>query len=825
MAVVVQGMQGIHALNSDADFSKQSVAQNQTPLDAPCSMQWRTPEGVHLFGIRHLSPAGAWHIRQFLDQIKPQLVLVESPHDTEELIDDLIQTRVKPPVAALCYTSDTPIQSLLYPLARYSPEYQALLWARKHRKQSRFIDLPSNIRTALAQINDQLKVKDMQQQAEAMNQALPEAQQNRLNFYRFNQDLYKKTAELGGESDYEAYWERHFEHNNETGAYLRTVALHSAELRRMTDSWEKDADPLAASINALREAYMQRRIHEAIQEGFAPEKIVAIVGAYHVSGLTRNTPMDDAELAALPRRETRITLMPYTYYRLSSFSGYGAGNNAPYYFELLFDALEKGALAELPARYITELSRFYRQKQGYSSTAQAIEAVRLARSLQYLHGGLLPTLQDLHDAAVATLAKGNFAAIAESFAALDVGTRVGSLPQGVSRTPIQDDLYRQLKVLLLEKYRSPVAQTIDLDIRENRRAKSEATAFRDLHRSVFFNRLLFLDVGFVSPLPVDSGVTAIESWSLCWDEEVEIRVVESAIYGDTVEAATAYLLKEKLEKSDDVREVADLVKKTCNCELKDLNLDALKKLQAIGSLTEDFVGTAAATATINSLVQYGTVRRFDTQPLAPILRQLFLKAALLLYGAAVCDEDTARNILNAMEALHIIAKQSRESETLEVNDELWLAQLHLLAKADDRNPLIAGFSLALLLERSGVSDDELAIELSRRFSAGVLPETSAAWFEGLSKYNHSALLSRRPLWLQLDSYLKDLDEETFKRILVALRRAFSGFTAHEKNDMAQILTELWSVDAGSITESVNTVNAQEETALEGLKDFDLGGLL
>ena len=48
--------------------------------------------------------------------------------------------------------------------------------------------------------------------------------------------------------------------------------------------------------------------------------------------------------------------------------------------------------------------------------------------------------------------------------------------KGVSQTSIQDDFERELQRLKLEKYRSTVAQAIGLDLRENRRVKSEEAA-------------------------------------------------------------------------------------------------------------------------------------------------------------------------------------------------------------------------------------------------------------------------------------------------------------------------------------------------------------
>ena len=53
--------------------------------------------------------------------------------------------------------------------------------------------------------------------------------------------------------------------------------------------------------------------------------------------------------------------MPYSYFKLSSQSGYGAGNHAPAYFELLWEALEAGDIHELPNRYLSLVARQMRE--------------------------------------------------------------------------------------------------------------------------------------------------------------------------------------------------------------------------------------------------------------------------------------------------------------------------------------------------------------------------------------------------------------------------------------------------------------------------------
>ena len=77
-----------------------------------------------IFGIRHLSPAGAWHLRELLDKLMPELVLIEGPSDFSEEIVCLPDKNTKPPIAIMAYTSEPPVRTILYPFARYSPEYQ-----------------------------------------------------------------------------------------------------------------------------------------------------------------------------------------------------------------------------------------------------------------------------------------------------------------------------------------------------------------------------------------------------------------------------------------------------------------------------------------------------------------------------------------------------------------------------------------------------------------------------------------------------------------------------------------------------------------------------
>ena len=58
-----------------------------------------------------------------------------------------------------------------------------------------------------------------------------------------------------------------------------------------------------------------------------------------------------------------------------------------------------------------------------------------------------------------------------------------------------------LEGLKLAKFQTEKPQELDLDLREDRFVKTEASAFLDRNRSTFLNRLALLGVSFAAPLP------------------------------------------------------------------------------------------------------------------------------------------------------------------------------------------------------------------------------------------------------------------------------------------------------------------------------------
>lgn len=789
----------------------------------------------HIFGIRHLSPAGAYYIRKYLDRIDPQLVLIEGPSDFTELIGDLGAKEVKPPVAVMAYTQNLPIQTVLYPFAVYSPEYQAVLWAQEHGRLCRFCDLPSEVFLGLEeqrqiQWREQLlgeKVKeDAKKDAElgteeepgtekefgikAESETVPKDREQRTT------DVYRRLDELSDDGDSETFWERTMEHAADEEGYRKGSGEFGSSLRALSmgDSQEDEE-------NRLREAYMRREIARAVKEGTDPERIVVVTGAFHVDGLSGGEkPMTEKEFKKLPRLEAKKTLMPYSYFRLSERSGYGAGNHAPAYYEFLWEGLCRQIPDYAARRYLSSLAAYQREHGGMVSSAEIIEALRLAFSLAELHGSRLPVLKDLRDGAVTCMGHGKLSEISLAVADTEIGTGIGSLPEGVSQTSIQSDFNRWLKELRLEKYKSVTAQELSLDLREKLTVKSERSAFLDLERSFFLHRLKVLGIAFASPQAVrQERATWAEQWILRWTPEAEIQIVEAVLKGDTIQQAASFQLKERTMGAG-IAGIAAVIEEACNCGMPTSMEYAVKALQETAVDAAAVTEIAETAGRLSLVLRYGDIRRLNREPLIPILSQLSLRACLILPGECVCDDGAAKEMARAIMTLHEVFVNHDF-----LDRQRWIQVLTEVAARDDLNTRLSGLGAAILLEMGEMDSQELGREVQRRLSKGIPAELGAGWFEGLSMKNHYALIARLTLWEKLSEYLEELDDEEFKRALVFLRRAFADFSSEEKNQIAENLGEIWQVNPSIASEVLNGPVSQEELSLlSGLDDFDFGDI-
>jgi len=767
----------------------------------------------NIFGIRHLSPAGAFYLRKYLDEKKPKLVLVEGPSDFNDMMSDMVDKRSIPPIAIMAYTKEENVRTILYPFAKYSPEYQAILWCNEKRVECKFFDMPSDAFLALGNDEDDEDDEDDEEinDKEIDDEKIIDSKINTNNTDNTDSklDVYEKLDLVSGEGGEEDFWERTMEHIKDCKSYHEGANLFGSKLREMTK--EKDSDWQEI---ILRESYMKSQIRKYVDSGISPNDIVIVCGSYHVDGLLDWRKEEDVKIKTV---SSMHTLMPYSYYRLSTRSGYGAGNKAPSYYHLLWESLNLDDDMNTSVKFLTNVARYLREKGNMVSSASVIEAVRLAKALSYLRGDNVVTLRDLKDACITCFAEGKEIILSEAFAFYEIGTRIGSLADGVSKTCIQDDFYQCLKNLKLEKYKSAVNQNLSLDLRENRRVKSKEAAYLDLNRSFFLHRLRVLGIEFAKINNIyQEKASYAENWTLAWTPEVEISLIESALIGDTIKLAVCTKLSEQIKSEKSIQKIAKDMEDAFLCGLSNIVKASISALQALSIDAVSIEEMAECMEHLTSIINYGSIRKIDYKPLRPVMNQLYYHYCMLLPQFCFCDENASSQIILSIER---VDKCNQILDFLE--DDEWIKVLDNIAKRDDLNTKISGFCTAILLERGILDIEQLEAEVSRRLSKGIPADLGSAWFEGLAMKNHYALINRLYIWEMLDTYIQSLDDEEYKRALLFLRRTFCEFSANEKHMIAENLGEVWGLDGLSVSEAVNSnLDKEASEMIDELEDFD-----
>lgn len=738
------------------------------------------------FGVRHLSPACGFYVEQFLEKIKPDVVLIEGPSDLNGLISSLCSVQADMPAAILAYTVKAPINTVMYPLAEFSPEYRAMLWAERNNIPVRFCDLPSE---CILCDDEEDEYQDGKSKGES---------------------VYEKLEKISG-LDNDTFWEYNFEHCENYSDFISAVDEYGKSLRELSES---DAH------NELREAFMRKTIYESEQEY---KTVAVITGAFHTYGLKgKNFTEEDKKLTAnLKKVQTKATLMPYSYYRLSSRSGYGAGSKAPAYYEILWKNRLKGTLSDAKTEYLSRIASYQRKNDFSASSAEVIESVRLAETLCAMRGGVLPSMSDLRDAAVTCMGHGSFGKISLACADVEIGTKIGTLPDGTVCTSVQEDFMRQLKDLKLERFRKAKGEELELDLRENLRVKSEKSAFLDLNRSAFLHRLNICGIGFgEKEARQQDNATWKEKWIISWSPETEIQIVEASLNGDTIEMVANFLLNSRLITAESLSDTAGVLSDAFECGLEECVKTAVNVVQKLAVDCASPSDSGKTIHTLSGIIRFGSIRRIDTQPIEPLVQQLFLRFCLQLYSASICDRTASEELVTAI---------SRVNDACFAHDfldtERFIELLSELSESYEVNPLISGFACAILMERGKIDPQKLSELISRRLSKANPPTDSALWFEGLSKKNRRSLISRLSVWEKLVEFISELDDDDFKPVLICLRRTFGDFSPSEKSDIAENIGEVLGICAEQAAEFVMTaITEEEQESLDSLDEFDFGDI-
>jgi hypothetical protein len=705
---------------------------------------------LHLLGIRHHGPGSARSVLSALDDLAPDIVLVELPADVEPALRWVGHIDLVPPVALLSYVVTDPARAAFAPLASFSPEWQAIAWANAREVPVRAIDLPLAVTLARGmRRGGQTPASDLPQESMLEEAAPP--------------DPLRDLAAAAGDDDPERWWEDVIEHRGDGAPAFDAVAeaMYAARVGYV-----------ATGAELQREAHMRRAIRTARRDGF--ESIVVVCGAWHVpaldldSGPADGTPVpaasvDAATLRGLARTKVAVAWVPWTHQRLTARSGYGAGVESPGWYRHVFEHPGPDGVA----RFFVDAARLVRDRGGAASPDEVIAGTRLAASLAAMRDRPRVGLAEVLDAADAVT--GGLDLVRRE---LVIGDAIGEVPDAAPQVPLARDVAK-----LQKSARIPVTaqlRTVEVDLRTPQGRR----------KSHLLHRLVALGIGWgVQVEGRGSSGTFRETWEVRWDPDLSIRLIERAGYGTTLEAAATACLVERAAAASGVPELVGVVEQALFAELPLAVEPSVQRLSRLAATDPDVGRLLDVMPPLAAALRYGDVRGTDADTLRNVVDGIVVRIlAGLRVAARSLDDDAAALMserLSAFQgALAVLDHPAR-------HDGLPAVLVALAAGAG--HGLVEGRATRLLHDGAVWSADTVQRRVSQALSGGTPPARGAAFVEGFLAGSGSVLVHDTDLLGVLDGWVASLPHDAFDAIVVLMRRTFGAFEAAERRQLMAVL--------------------------------------
>ena len=770
---------------------------------------------THIFGIRHHGPGSARSLRQALETLQPDIILVEGPPDGDGMLPLLVHPEMKPPVALLVYVPDQPQRAVYYPFAVFSPEWQAICYGLSRGVPVRFMDLPQMYQLATDGVTDVTDVAtdvatdgvtdvtdgvtDVATDGvtDVTDGVLVESGGVEGSDCQTLEDEIRLDplgwlGRAAGYSDGERWWE-HLVEQRQDSTDLFAAILEAMRVLRV-ETLQATSEPI---IEVQREAYMRKMIRAAQREGF--QKIAVVCGAWHSPALIQMPPEkeDNVVLKGLLKIKVETTWVPWTYGRLSYKSGYGAGVESPGWYDHLWTITQaqdkpksqiqnpkskiQNPKSDVAIHWMTRVAQLLREEDLDASSAHLIEAVRLAESLAALRDRPLPGLSELNEATQTVLCFGSHLPMGLIHDKLIVGERLGEVPDETPMVPLQKDLQR-----LQKRLRMPAAATekiYELDLRNE----------NDLARSHLLHRLNLLGIRWGETQQARGTGTFKEKWRVQWQPEFVVKLIEAGIWGNTIlDGATAYAC-DQAQKATELPILTHLLDRVLLADLPDAVSKLMSRLQTEAAVSSDVVHLMEALPSLARILRYGNVRKMDSSVISHVVDGLVTRICIGLVGAcSSLDDDAATQMYQRIHQVNG-AISLLQNEAYLVS---WRQVLIQLSDWQFLHGLLSGYSCRLLLDARVFNTEEAARRMGLVLSTASEPPQAAAWVEGFLKGSGLLLLHDHILWQVLDSWVTQLNEDTFTALLPLLRRTFSTFSPAERRQMGERVRRGESVVVG-----------------------------
>ena len=751
---------------------------------------------LHVLGVRHHSPACARLVEASIRSLRPRWVLIEGPADMNGRLDELLLDH-EPPVALFTfYHREERTHASWSPFCRSSPEWVALRTAREVGATPLFMDLPAWTEPFEGIHNRYGDHHAGDERIAGLLDAL---------CARFRVD------------DQDALWDHLFE-----------LPLPLEELAARLDAYfeELRGDLPGGPRDGPREDFMLRFLGWALAEAEAQGgDVVAVCGGFHAPVLRREARPEGSTESPCPvppspeeGARSGSYLVPYSFHRLDSFTGYESGMPSPAFYDVVWAEGPEAA----PERLLRSAVERLRGKKQLVSAADVIAASSLAAALARTRGHACLARTDLLDGLAGALVKDALDAplpwsyrgmlrprtdplLVEVMAAFS-GDRSGRLDARTPRPPLLADALAWLAAHDLEPAGS--ARMVRLDL----------TAERDRTRSRGLHRLRVLGIpGFIrerGPAP-GSAEGFEEVWKIFDVFERESALIEAAAWGATLESAAAARLEEALLAADGrLATLARLLAEAVLVGLDGLGLRVLDQVALEVHREPSLVELGAATNRLAGLWRHDPLLGArGARQLGVILEAAFDRGLWLLEGIQGATAPADPGVLLAMGALRDLVRFGRGK--LAVDPGRAAAVMERRMADLQAPPAVRGGALGVLWSL-GLGGEDLEDRAVRAIRSAALPSILGDFLAGLCALAREEVVRSEGLLAAIDEALTALGREDFLIALPSLRLAFTYFPPEEKEQIAGLILRRHGGDPAGAREMLR-MRAGAQEVVRGLE--------
>ena len=731
------------------------------------------------FPIRHHSPVCSYHLLRVIEEYKPDCILVEGPQNSDKLIPVLTHEDTKPPIAFYYYYKDT--QKLVnenaedykcyYPFLNTSPEYNALVQAKKRNIDCGFIDLPYGE----ILINSSKK-------SNAYND------EHNLTESRF----FEKVCEKTGMRSFEEFWENYFEIK---GLYMDTSEFVA---NMMTYCYLTRANTPQENMTAegchVRERFMAENILKASE---THERVLVVTGGFHTYGLYRlisgQDKLQKVKVHKFNEKVQNVYAMIYSFEAADALNGYASGMQNPGFYDKVWKGItgSEESICDVYENVVLDIllecAKQSAKEKLLITMSDISSAVTMYRGLCSVREKKAAGLYELYDSVQSCFVKGELNAASDLplriLSRIATGNEIGKLCGEAEKIPVIQDFEEQCRKYRL-KVDNVLEQEIELDIFSKPSHMEISRLFYRMGylKTAFSKRLKGADI-----LNNKDRSRIRETWEYKRTVHTDSSLIDVGVYGATIEEVCKTMSARQIKEEQKCSEAAKLY---VECFLMGIGITDEFAVKTDGIIISDgdFFSLGKGLYYFNMLDTLKKMYNAEGIVTEYFLEKCFQKILIMLPSMMNVDSDHANECIKVCRMMYNLVR----GDVLNGEYENLFDTFRAMTEKENPEPSLYGAVLGLLYGSDSSYKEEIKNALNAYLTGSEeIKKQGAVFLRGLFSTARDIVLVGNEFIIITDKLVSGLETEAFMEILPEMRLAFSYFTPSEIDEIAQKAAALY----------------------------------